>query len=213
MTRVLTMMLTAVGLSLLCSGCVGRLFSEGMGAAGGASGRVVGDGRTPDLTKYKSLRVESITVAHSSQAPAELPGMLRADFAAVSAERGLKTEGAAGLKLSGEVVHYETSSTTGKALGPLGEVIVHAILTDAESGAVLAETNLVGRSKASSSSSTKNVSEGAAKALDEWLKEGGLKKVDEKNGDRAGRGGAAVAAPSRGGDPGLKIRWNERERT
>jgi hypothetical protein len=180
MTRAVTMTLTAVALSILCVGCISRAFSEGMGAATGASGKVVEIGMTPDLTKYKGLRIGVITVAQGLQAPAEMPDMIRADLAAAAEKRGLRPEGEPALKLSGEIVHYESSSTVDTAIGPLEEVVVRTKLTDAQSGAVVAEANLVGRSKSTSSSGTKSVSAGVGKALEKWLKDGGLKKPDEK---------------------------------
>ena len=101
--------------------------------------------------------------------------MIRADLAAVVEKRGLRPEGDPGLKLSGEIVHYESSSTVDTAIGPLEEVIVRAKLTDAQGGNVVAEANLIGRSKATSSSGAKSVSAGVGEALDKWLKDGGLK--------------------------------------
>ena len=49
-------------------------------------------------------------------------------------------------------------------------------MIDAQSGAVVAEANLIGRSKASSSSSAVKVSAGVGEALEKWLEDGGLKK-------------------------------------
>jgi hypothetical protein len=183
MVRTVMMTLTAVALSILSVGCMGRIISEGMGGARGASGKVVEVGMTPDLTKYKSLAIEGITVAAGLQAPSEMPAMIGSDLAAAAQKRGLMTEGQPGLKLSGQIVHYESSSTVDTAIGPLEEVIVRAKLTDAQSGSVVAEANLVGRSKATSSSGPKNVSEGVGKALDKWLKDGGLKTAGEKDKD------------------------------
>jgi len=165
----------AMALGVMCSGCMGRIFREGMGAATGASGRVVERGATPDLRKYRSLRVDPLTVAASSQAPADMPGMVRADFEAVARNKHLTSEERPGLKLVSEIIHYETSSTVDTATGPLAEVIVQAKLIDAQSGKAVAEANLIGRSKATSSSGAKNVSEGVGKALDKWLAGGGLK--------------------------------------
>jgi hypothetical protein len=181
MTRVVTMTLTAAAMSILSLGCVGRMFSEGMGAARGASGKVVEIGKTPDLTKYKGLRIEVITVAQGSQAPTEMPDMIRADFAAAAEKRGLRPAGDPGLKLSGEIVHYEASGTADSAIGPLEEVVVRTKLIDAQSGVVVAAANLIGRSKSTSSSGAKHLSVGVGKALAEWLKDGGLKNPGEKD--------------------------------
>jgi len=175
MTRVVKTVLAAAAMSLLCLGC-GRMFSEGMGAAKGASGRVVEIGMTPDLTKYKGMHIEMITVAHGSEAPAGMPDMIRADLAGSAAKWGLRPEGTPGLKFSGEIVHYESSTTADTVTGPLEQVVVRTKLTDAQSGAVVAEANLIGRSKASSSHGAEKVSAGVAEALEKWLEDGGLKK-------------------------------------
>lgn len=163
----------ALALSLLCVGC-GRLFSEGMGQARGASGKVVETGMTPDLRNYMGLRIESITIASGSQTPAEMPDRIRAELKTVAVKRGLSPEGNPGLRLSGVIIQYETSSTLDTAIGPLSEVIVQAKLIDTQSGDVVAEANLIGRSKASSSSNVTDLSAGVGKALDQWLKNGGL---------------------------------------
>jgi len=176
-------MLTAAVVSTLCFGCMGRFLSEGMGAARGASGKLVEIRKTPDLSRYTGLRVEQITVAQGLRAPSDMPSMIRKDLAATAEKKGLSPDGQPGLTLSGQIVHYEPSSTTDKAIGPLEEVVVRARLIDAQSGNLVAEANLVGRSKAISSSGTKSVSAGVAKAMNQWLKQGGLRKDGEKEED------------------------------
>ncbi len=171
-----------MALGLGCTGCIGRIFSEGMGAATGASGRVVDNATTPLLTEYKGLHVEPITVAAGSQAPSDMPDMVQADFEAAAGKMGLSPREKPELKLVGEIIHYESSSTVDSAIGPLAEVIVRAKLIDARSGKVLAEANLVGRSKATTSSGAKHLSAGLGKALRDWLAQGGLKKP--KSGDK-----------------------------
>jgi hypothetical protein len=182
-TKALTMTLTAVALSLLCLGCMGRLISEGMGTARGASGKVVDIGMARDLTKYRSLRVEPISVSPGLQTPADMPAMIRTDLAAAAEKSGLKPEGEPGLKLSGEIIHYETGGTVDTAIGPLQEVVVRTKLIDVQSGNIVAEANLIGRSKATSSSGAKNLSDGVGEALHKWLKDRGLKKAGEKQKD------------------------------
>ncbi len=180
MTRTVTMMLAVLALSILCTGCTSRLIGEGMGAARGASGKLVTVAMAPDLSPYKGIRVERISVAPDLAVPADMPGLIQTDMTAVAAGRGLTPEGQPALTLSGEIVHYETAGTVDTAIGPLAEVIVRAKLVNAQSGSVVALANLVGRSKATMSSSPKDLSAGVGKALDKWLKEGGLKKASEK---------------------------------
>lgn len=174
MTRVISMMLTTAALSMLCFGCMGRLFSEGLGSARGASGKSVYMGTAGDFTKYKSLSIAAINVSPGLHTPEGLAHMIRTDLAAAAEERGLKREGKPGLRLSGEIIHYETGSIVDTALGPLEEAVVRATLTDAQSGNVVAETNLIGRSKATSSRGATHLSAAVGQALDKWLKEGGL---------------------------------------
>jgi hypothetical protein len=150
-----------------------------MGVARGASGKLVTVAMVPDLTAYKGIRVERIAVAADLDVPAEMPDLIRTDLTAVAAGRGLTPDGQPALTLSGEIVHYETAGTVDTAIGPLAEVIVRAKLVNAQRGNVVALANLVGRSKATVSSSPKDLSAGVGKALDKWLKEGGLKKAKE----------------------------------
>jgi hypothetical protein len=178
MMRIVTTTLMAAALCSLNLGCLGRLFSEGLGSATGASGKVGDSGAARDFSKYHSLRVEAITVAQGVPAPAGLPAMIRSDLAAASEECGLAREGHPGLRLTGEIVHYETSTTTDTVLGPLEEVVVHAILTDVQNARVVAETNLTGRSRATSSSGAKSLSAGVGKALSQWLTDAGVKRSD-----------------------------------
>jgi hypothetical protein len=183
MIRTVTMTLAVLALSILCTGCMSRMIGEGMGVARGASGKVVTNAMAPDLTVYKAMRVEPISVAPDLDVPAEMPRLIQTDLTAVAAARGLAPEGQPALKLSGEIVHYEPSSTVDTAIGPLAEVIVRARLINAQSGNVVARANLVGRSKATTSSSPKDLSAGVGKALDKWLKEGGLKKAKENENE------------------------------
>lgn len=184
MKRALVMTAAALALSIGCSGCVSRMVGEGMGATLGASGKVIASGMAPDLTRFKSLHIEPIVVAADVQVPAEMPAMIRVDMATAAAARGLAPEGEqAALNLSGEIIHYETAGTVDTAIGPIAEVIVRTRLADAQTGKVIAQANLVGRSKATSSSGPKSLSGGVGKALDKWLKEGGLRKAGEKERD------------------------------
>lgn len=182
MTRIMKTVLAVLALSIVCSGC-SRAVSEGMGIARGASGKVVTVALAPDLSGYRGIRVERIGVAPDLDVPADMPGLIQTDLTAAAAARGLTPDGQPALTLSGEIIHYETPGTVDTAIGPLAEVIVRAKLVNAQTGNVVALANLVGRSKATLSSSPKDLSAGVGKALDKWLKEGGLKKAKENDND------------------------------
>lgn len=180
MTRAIMTTLAGLALGIVCCAGCGRAVSEGMGVALGASGKVVDSAPVADLTRYKGMQIEPITVAAEVRVPAEMPSMIRADLTTTAAARGLTPEGPSALVLSGQVIHYETAGTVDTAIGPLAEVIVRAKLANAQTNEVVAQANLVGRSKATMSSGAKDLSAGVGKALDKWLKEGGLKKAGEK---------------------------------
>ncbi len=181
MTRWMALLLAAVTMGIACSGC-SRAVSEGMGVAMGASGKVVDSGVPADLTRYTSLHVQPVTVAPDLRVPPEVPEMIRANLVAAAAGVGLGSQGQPGLQLAVQVIHYETTGVVDSAIGPLAEIIVHATLTDATSGQVVAHANLVGRSKATMSSSDKDLTAAVGKALTKWLREGGLRKAGEKEG-------------------------------
>lgn len=183
MIRILAVTLAALALSIGCTGC-GRLIREGAGAARGASGKVVSADSVADLTSYNNIRIEPIGIAQDLQVPSEMPSMIRMDMLAAAESRGLLGDGGPALKLSGEIVHYETAGTVDTAIGPLEEVIVRTTLVDAQTGKVLAQANLIGRAKATMSSGPRNLSGGVAKALSSLLKAGGLRnKGGENNGE------------------------------
>jgi hypothetical protein len=181
MSKTVATVAAALAISVACSGCF-RAVSEGMGAAMGASGKVVSARMTPDLTAYRSLRIEPISVAPGLGVPAEMPRLIQVDLATAAAARGLAPEGEqAALVLSGQIIHFETAGTIDTAIGPIEEVVVRTSLRDPHTGSIVAQGNLVGRSKATSSGGARNLSGGLGKALDKWLKEGGLRKAGEKD--------------------------------
>jgi len=169
------------GLSVF--GCAGRLVGEGIGAVRGASGKFVALSASPALTRYKGMKIESVTVTSGLQTPADLPSMLREEFAKAARKAGLAPDGTPALVLGAEVVNYESAGIADTAIGPLEEIIVRVRLTDAESTELVAAANLIGRAKSVTAGGPKNLSEGAGKALSKWLKEGGLTD-EEEEGDR-----------------------------
>lgn len=183
MRKFVTCTLTVVALSIPNLGCTGRLISEGLATVTGAAGKVVDIRAARNLEKYKGLQVESLTVAPGVRVPGDMVMLIREQMMAAAEKRGLMPAGKPGLNVSAELIHYESGGIVDEAIGPLEEVILRTKLMDAETGNVLAEANLVGRSKATTSSGAKNLAEGVGKALDKWLKQAGVKKAGEKDKD------------------------------
>lgn len=175
MTRtVLTTLASVAALGMICSGC-SRMFAEGKGV-GGASGRVSDPTESQNLSSYASLDVDDITIANGVNVPSEMPNLIRSDLVSVTDRRGLGRGGNPKLRLSGEIIHYEDGSKLDAVISPFQEVVLRTRLIDVQSGAIVQETNLIGRSKASTSSGVESLSEGVSEALDTWLKNGGARK-------------------------------------
>lgn len=167
-----------LGTCVLFGGC-SRMIGEGAGVVMGASGKVVAQRNPTSLAKYNGLKVDTIGVAGGIYAPSGLSGQVRSAFEKAAREDlHLTSSGTPALTVSGEIVHYEVGGKTDELMGPFQELVVHTRLTDAESGQLLGEANLVGRAKSSSSSGAENLAEGAAKALEKWLKEYDGKRKD-----------------------------------
>ncbi len=182
MYRFLLISLTTATLCFASTGCMSRAIKEGLGVATGASGKVVEVQKVTDLSKYKGFRIESLSAAPGLKMPSEVPALIRQHFDEAAGKRGLSASGTPSLKLSGEIIHFESSGVVDTAIGPLEEVIVRTRLMDGESGQLLTEANLIGRAKSTTAGGAENLSKGAAKALNSWLKECGLKadEDDEK---------------------------------
>jgi hypothetical protein len=179
MSRFLAISLATAAICLANVGCMGRMIGEGMGAATGASGKVVDVVKTADLSRYKGFKVESITVAPGLMMPAETPSLVRQYINEAAEKKGLRPNGTPAFKLVGEIIHYESAGAVDTAMGPLEEVIVRTKLVDAATGKLLTEANLIGRAKSTTAGGAKNLSEGVGKALKKWLKDCGLKGGDE----------------------------------
>ena len=176
MGKTVMMAVLAAALSFLSLGC-GRMFTEGLGEATGASGKVVEVGQTANLSSYQGLSVEAVSVKPGMRVMSGMPEMIRSDLAAAGEKRGLSSSGTPRLRLTGEITYYEGSSTTDTVIGPLAQVIVSAKLIDAKTGSVVAAADLVGRAQASSASGAASLSAGVAKAFGQWLESSGLKKA------------------------------------
>lgn len=173
---------TIVVVLLLCTlqaGCMGRAVREGVGVVRGASGKVVVLESPPNLEHFQGMSVDSIRVAAGLDVPSKITAMVRQAYLEAGADLGLSPGGSPTLRVSGEIIHYETAGTIDHAIGPLEEIIVRTQLGEPGSSRGLGEANLVGRSKTTTSSGRHNLAEGAGKALKKWLKKSGLDRQEE----------------------------------
>jgi len=75
------------------------------------------------------------------------------------------------VKITGQVVHFESANVLDQVLGPQPQVVVQVTCTDAATGQVLGVANVLGRARGTSSSDQESLTKGAAKALVKWLGE------------------------------------------
>ncbi|MCG3136574.1 MAG: hypothetical protein HJJLKODD_00408 [Phycisphaerae bacterium] len=163
------------------TGCTGRLIREGAGVATGASGVVIELIKPADLESYRGLQIDPLTVAAHLDTPDDLPQLIREAYIAEPLDE-LKIGAAEtpALRVTGEIIHYEAGDLVDQAIGPLSEVIIRTQLFDASTHEKLGEANLIGRSKATTTSGRRNLAEGAGKALRKWLAQRGIEEQQKE---------------------------------
>ncbi len=70
-------------LSLSATGCIGRLIREGVGAVTGAAGKVVDIREPSELTTYRGLRVEPLTVSPGLAVADDMPTLIHTQWVKV----------------------------------------------------------------------------------------------------------------------------------
>src|SRR5262245_43259655 len=89
------------------SGCVGRAISEGLGVVTGARGKVVEISTTPDLAKYKGIRIMPVTISQGLPVNEEMSLLVKENFMAFSDKHVFVPNGTPALVVKGEIIHYE----------------------------------------------------------------------------------------------------------
>jgi hypothetical protein len=166
---------------LVCATVCGcsRAIREGTGAARGASGKVFELDRPSGLTDYEGFKIGDLTTSNGLKVPDDLNERLSEALVDALKTLGLSQRATPAIRVSGEVIHFESGSAVSKAIGPLQEIILRTQLSDAGSNRSLGEANLIGRSKALTSSGTRNLCEGVGRAIKEWFEEHGFEELDE----------------------------------
>lgn len=168
----------------LSTGCVGRLIRESIGVVKGAAGAVVEIKEPKDLSHYKGLRVDPVTVTPGMKVADETTGLIERQWTKCGPKLQLTPDGEPKLVLRGEIIHYEMGGAVDQAIGPLQEIILRAKLLDAATGELLGEANLLGRAKATTESGRPKLAVGTAKAVRKWLSAHGLKEP-KNDGDKS----------------------------
>jgi hypothetical protein len=174
MIRSVVLPLSAAVILSTCTGCMSRVLKEGVGTVRGARGAFVQAADTQSLADYRGLDVQTFTISNSIPSATRMPALIEKAITTMARKQGLVDAEGPRLRLAGAIVHYETADTVGTLIGPLEEVIVHALLYDAATGARVGEANLVGRAESTTASGDANLAAGVAKALQDWLAKRGM---------------------------------------
>ena len=175
MKRQLAPLLALAACAVLTQGC-GRAITEGIGTIRGAKGtyapiKPLSEIKNePVLGAYSNFELGPIVDDIGGKTPAEFWEYLPNEFYKAMLKKKLPMRaGGKTLVIRGRVVHYESASTLGMAIGPLEEVIVRTELVDKSTGKVLAVGNCIGRTEETVNSGVEKKAEGLAKAFAGWI--------------------------------------------
>ena len=163
-------------MAMAVSGCT-TFIKEGAGAAMGAKGaympiQPIGSTKADrPLAVYQRFELGKITDDIGGKTPPSLLEHLPGAFAEEIGKAKLpnQTDGKTML-IRGVIIHYESASTLGAAIGPLEEVVVRTEFVDKDSGKVLGTGNCIGRTTNRVNLGVKKKAEGLARAFVKWIK-------------------------------------------
>lgn len=160
----------ALLLAMSTGGCVSRAIKETVGVASGPKGVVAWieppvrpQGYIPlsGYTNYTLQMNEGF-----GRTPSQVLSLLEPSFEHQLAEKRIPNYGSGPTVIvRGTIIHYESSTTVGQALGPLEEVIARVELVDSNSGKLIATANCIGRTQETVNGGPAKKAEGLAKAL------------------------------------------------
>jgi len=161
--------------SLLVGGCTGTIIKEGAGLALGAKGSVTPLMPTQappprTLGVYQRFELGKFTDDMAGLVPPALFQELPGQFGrALAGKKIANAPSGRTLLIRGKVLHYEDSSTVGKAVGPVEFVVAQVEFVDKDSGKVLGRANCVGRTTARVNWGVAKKAEGLARAIANWI--------------------------------------------
>jgi len=162
-------------MALIIVGCVGcsRIFKEAYYGATGATGRVSELQQVRvDLAKYNGFEVKPFSDRMEGRGNAEFLAEVEAKISEeIIKKTYLGTGGRNVLQISGELISYDTGSTTEKIAGPMEQAVCRITLVDKSSGEVLGTGDCYGRAKSSARKGPEELAEGTGKGIAKWIVE------------------------------------------
>jgi len=160
-------------MALIIVGCVGcsRIFKEAYYGATGATGRVSELQQVRvDLAKYNGFEVKPFSDRMEGTGNTAFLAVVEAKVSEEIVKKTyLGTGGRNVLQISGELISYDTGSTTEKVTGPMEQAVCRIKLVDKSSGEVLGTGDCLSRAKSSARKGPEELGEGTGKGIAEWI--------------------------------------------
>ena len=160
-------------MALIIVGCVGcsRIIKEAYYGATGATGRINELKEVKvDLAKYDGFEVQPFSDGMEGRGNTAFLAVVQAKVSEeIIKKTYLGTGGRNVLQISGELISYDTGSTTEKVAGPMEEAVCRIKLVDKSSGDVLGIGDCFGRAKSSARKGPEELAEGTGKGIAKWI--------------------------------------------
>ena len=152
-------------------GCLGRAISEGYYGTTGASGRAKPlQELKVNLADYDGFVVEPFSdgmegrgnIAFLAAAPEKIAEQ-------IVKKTYLSPAGTKVLQICGQLIIYDTGTTTDTIAGPMEEAVCRVRLIDKSSGQVLGSADCYSRAKSSVRKGPEELGEGTGKAIADWI--------------------------------------------
>ncbi|MDD4889745.1 MAG: hypothetical protein PHU85_07415 [Phycisphaerae bacterium] len=173
MKRTVTIV-AVLGLVLLTSGCMTRVFNEGTGAVLGAKSNIVEITPLYSTQPLGPVTVDKVENAMGRPVTSDWLLTLGADLRQKTMSEKDLVAGRRPVKIAGKVVHLEGPGFLDKALSPTPEVVVQITVTDVATGQVLAVANAVGRGRGGETSASQDkLCSALSTGVTKWLRKAG----------------------------------------
>jgi len=176
MKRTLGYVLLSVTMTIICSGCLGRLVGEGAEKTLGPKGAyweekpLAVSKSQKVLAPYTKFVLGQVKNDFGSNVPPAFFDLFPAEFEiAIQKAKLPDIETQKTLVVNVSVIHYETADMKDNVLGPLEQVVARVQLVDKSTNKVLARGNVIGRTGKSVGLGVDWKARGLAKGIVKWI--------------------------------------------
>ncbi len=168
--------LLAVAVSVVCSGCLGRMVGEGAEKTLGPKGAyweeksLAYSKKEKVLAPYTNFVLGQVKNDFGRNVPREFFSLFPREFEkALEKSKLPDTPTGKTLVVNVTVIHYETADETDNVLGPLEQVVAKVQLVDKATNKVMAYGNVIGRTGKTVGLGVDWKARGLAKGIVKWI--------------------------------------------